>query len=256
MMRRFDSWNTVDTQTFQYWLGVVFFVFVLVGLSVGGWQLFERLSNRQLMPMRDILVSGDRVYVDDADLQQALNGLPEFGNFFSMNVNRVQQALVALPWVARVSVRKQWPNKLRVHLNEHQVVAHWNSSHLLNSEGEVFDAPQQHVSEALAQLSGPDDQAANILASYREMKAILGPVGLEVASLAISDRHSWTLTLTSQQVLMLGRKDIIERVQRWVGVLAELDIGKLEYVDLRYDTGFAVGWKQQKGSARDDQSNG
>lgn len=252
-----QDWEPQHLQGIRYWLGVVFFISVLSSLCIGGLAIYKRLSNSQLVPMRDILISGERRYVNDADLQQTLDELPMVGNFFSMDVDQVQKALVALPWVAQVSVRKQWPNKLKVYLDEHQVAARWNQQALLNDTGQVFVAPQQQIEETLVELSGPNEQSQSILAAFHQFAVLIEPTGLGIINLDVSDRHSWILTLTGPLVLHLGRRDQLERVARFTKMASQLEIEELSYVDLRYDTGFAVGHKeQQQGMPLDDQSNG
>lgn len=239
--------SEAQNQAMGYWLGVLFFIFVLGSLVIGGMKLFMRLSSSQLMPMSEMLISGERRYVDDLDLQQILNALPQANNFFSMDVDKVQQALVAMPWLQQVSVRKQWPNKLRIYLDEQQLTARWNQRALLNGDGVIFEASQNKIERPLAELSGPDDQAPKALNYYRRLSEVLTVASLKITSLAVSERHSWDVTLGNGIILRLGRHDIVERAERFVKLIGQLDLTKLAYVDLRYDTGFAVGLNTQEG---------
>jgi cell division protein FtsQ len=45
--------------------------------------------------------------------------------------------------VAQVSVRKKWPNKIKVYLTEQDVAARWNGNRFVNTKGEVFSAPDR-----------------------------------------------------------------------------------------------------------------
>jgi cell division protein FtsQ len=63
--------------------------------------------------------------------------------------------------------------------------------------------------------------------------------------MSLSERFAWRLTLVGGLTLDLGRTEFIDRVQRFVDLYPLLINNEryLEYVDLRYDTGMAVGWK-------------
>ncbi|UPW17940.1 cell division protein FtsQ/DivIB [Agarivorans sp. TSD2052] len=246
----------LQKQKLAYWAGVAFFVLVLLALSWGLHSVYLSISDKQLSPMNRLLVSGKREFVLDQELQQALAGLPEAGNFFSLDVSKVKAELEQLPWVEHVTVRKQWPDKLSVNLQEQQVVARWNNAALLNQQGHIFDAPQQRVSEVLVNLSGPDEQAAVVLATFKQLQQVLQSDGLSIASLALNERHAWQVSLANGIVLQLGKEDKLNRIARFVSVYPQLKPEAVAYVDLRYDTGFAVGWKKQEGLAINDQSNG
>ena len=243
-------------QRVSYWAGVGFFCVVLLGLAYSVHSVYSSVSDKQLSPMTRLLVSGKRDYVLDHELQQSLAALPEAGNFFSLDVSEVKLALEQLPWVKQVTVRKQWPDKLSIALQEQEVVARWNNAALLNQQGQIFEAPQQRVTSALASLSGPDEQAEAVLATFRQLQEVLQVRQLSIVSLALTERHAWQVELASGIVLKLGKEDKLNRMERFVSVYPRLKANAVDYIDLRYDTGFAVGWKKQEGLAIDDQSNG
>ena len=76
------------------------------------------------------------------------------------------------------------------------------------------------------------------------MQTILTGAALPIDELFLSERFAWQITLQNQVRLNLGRQEFIDRLQRFVDVypLLKQDKRAVEYVDLRYDTGLAVGW--------------
>jgi cell division protein FtsQ len=71
---------------------------------------------------------------------------------------------------------------------------------------------------------------------------------LSIDELVLSERYSWQLTLNDGVRLNLGREERIERIQRFMDVYQNIketqeDNKLVDYIDLRYDTGVAVGWK-------------
>jgi cell division protein FtsQ len=71
---------------------------------------------------------------------------------------------------------------------------------------------------------------------------------LAIDELVLSERFSWQLTLIDGVTLNLGRENRVERIQRFMDIYSTIKENtkadqQIDYVDLRYDTGAAVGWK-------------
>ena len=59
------------------------------------------------------------------------------GTFFTMNLGRARAALREVPWVRDVALRRQWPDRLEVAVDEHEPLARWNDDALVGTRGEV-----------------------------------------------------------------------------------------------------------------------
>jgi cell division protein FtsQ len=231
--------------------GLLFLAVVLICLAAAGTKLYRLLNDAESLPIQAVAIKGERTYTSDSDIQQALQSLMR-RSFFSADVTEVQQALEALPWVYRASVRREWPSRLKVYLQEQEPVAHWNGDAWLNVHGEVFAAPQQESLSALPQLEGPLDMAGEVLISYRQLSALLDINGFALNQLSLSPRHAWYAQLENGIVLDLGREDKMARIQRFINVYPHLQQAKkrVTRVDLRYDTGLAVGWDDAQHESR------
>ena len=76
---------------------------------------------------------------------------------------------------------------------------------------------------------------------------LLAGTGLRINELFLSERFAWNVQLNNGIKLNLGRKEFIDRFQRFIDLFELLDRQEksVDYVDLRYDTGLAVGWKTE-----------
>ena len=83
----------------------------------------------------------------------------DLGNFFQVNVNEVQQQVAQLPWVYSVSVRKHWPNELKIYVVDQTPIAMWNGDFLLNQFGKAFQAHSTALTHALPEFFGPEHPA-------------------------------------------------------------------------------------------------
>jgi len=249
-----DSVQPASQSRAAFLAGLLFFLLVLVGLYYGGLRIKDWLTDQKRLPMSELVVLGERKYVSDDEVRQVLLAIPESQNFFTLDVDQLQENLESLPWVYSASIRKRWPDRLKVFLKEQTVSAYWNEEDLLNKEGKVFHAPQDKIAEQLVYLYGPDQSSVEVLEVYRQLESLLTLNGFNIEALELTHRYAWNIQLKQGIELKLGREQRVDRVQRFIDIYPLLDAEKVAYVDLRYDTGVAVGWKPKR--ELDDQSNG
>ncbi|MBU3825591.1 MAG: cell division protein FtsQ/DivIB [Candidatus Oceanisphaera merdipullorum] len=234
--------------------GLSVFLVVLSALLWGLWQVFVWMTAANQVPVNNLMIQGEHHYLSREAVRDSVLDLPGVGNFFALEVDQVQQQLQALPWVYQASVRKQWPDTVRVYIVEQQPAARWNYHAMLNVHGEVFQASSEQLN--LVSLSGPDEESARVLAEYKKIKKYLQPKGYEIEQIHLTPRLSWELTLHGGTTLLLGREDVAARLQRFVDVYPDIEQReRVAYLDLRYDTGLAVGWKQDE-ETDNDQKHG
>ncbi|HEU0234226.1 MAG TPA: cell division protein FtsQ/DivIB [Gallionella sp.] len=163
------------------------------------------------------------------------------GNFFTVDIERLRQSLEKLPWVRSVTVRREFPGRLAVQLEEHQALARWNGAALVNTHGEVFSAESEQV---LPGFIGQMGDSGEVAQRYVEFSRQLAALNLQVVQLALSPRHAWQLRLSNGMVLELGREEMQQRLARFVTAYPyslAAQAGLARYVDMRYRNGFAVG---------------
>jgi cell division protein FtsQ len=212
------------------------FLVGLTGLAIAltGLQLAMRSP---LWPVRDVTVQGGLERTTRAEIEAALRGRVA-GNFFSVDVVEVRNALERLPWVRRAAVRRVWPDRLEATLEEHVALAYWGERSLVNTFGERFNG----TSEAkLPRFSGPPRSEGEVARRYARFNEIVTPLGTQVEEVILTPRLAWQLRLGSGVRLALGRDaDAAEvRLERFVQAAARGPV-RYDYVDLRYPNGFAL----------------
>ena len=218
-------------------------------LLAGIWWVSQR-SAFDLLAIEVGPVSGRTLdHVDEAAMG-TLGANRLEGHFFTVGLDHVRRRFEEVPWVRRAEVRRIWPNRLFVALEEHQVLARWkdDSGRFVNTHGELFSVNPAEVAnhQNLLLLSGPDGSQMLVTRRYDELAHQLLPLSMRPVALELSDRQSWTARLDSGITLKLGRDEgvpVADRVARWVTahplIQARLN-GRAEVVDLRYPNGFAV----------------
>ena len=221
---------------------------VAVAAAGLGWAL-----RHPSIVLSGITVSGDVTHNTAITLRA--NVAPRLrGNYFTMDLAQARAAFESVPWVRRAVVRREFPNRLRVELQEHQPVALWGpegESRLVNSFGEVFDANLGDVeNDNLPRLGGPSPAAsAAALALYRQIVPVLARLDLQVEQLLQSSGGSWQATLDSGAVIELGRgtnEEVLARVERFAQTATQVAgrygrrVDAVESVDLRHPNGYAL----------------
>lgn len=219
---------------------------LLVLMSLSVHMGLQWLQDPWRFPLEVVKIQGDFRYLDKARLQDMVE--PQLdGGFFTVDVARVCEVIESMPWVASATVKRIWPDRLRVRVTEQLPVARWGENGYLNERGEPFVPEPTQVAGDLPALAGPDGHEATVLEQYRAMSRALAPTGLRVAGVTLDDRRAWRLQTDSGVALELGRADTRRRLQRfvqaWQTVFADRLEG-LQRVDLRYSNGFSVRWQQ------------
>jgi cell division protein FtsQ len=214
-------------------VGVAGFLFA----AAGGWMLLRS----ELFPVREVTVAHPLQRTAKEDIESALHGRIR-GNFFAMSGDEVRAALEKLPWVRRAAVRRIWPDRLEVTLEEHVALARWGDDALVNTHGERFFGVSD---DALPLFVGPAGTEHEVALRYAGFSEAVAPLQAQVERIVLTPRLAWQLRLSGGLDVMLGRDgDLAEaRLKRFVGAhpatLATID-RRHEYVDLRYPNGFAL----------------
>src|SRR5687767_5685614 len=217
---------------------------VLAGLAMlaGCFGALYWLLAPERFPVSRVEIRGELMHTTRAGIEGAL---PRVGsNFFAADLAEVRVAVERLPWVRRVAVRRVWPDRLELSIEEHVALARWGIgeevSRLVNVQGETFSAKSK---EAMPAFVAPPGTSAEVARRYRRFAEIVAPLDTKIDRVVLTPRHAWQLRITDGQHLMLGREiDAAEgRMRLFVEIYARKFDGKRhEYVDLRYTHGFAL----------------
>jgi len=189
------------------------------------------------LPVRHVVFTEALPHTKRGEVEQVLPAALK-GNFFSLNLDMVRGALEKLPWVRHADVRRLWPGRLMVHLEEHRAAAAWNDRALLDIHGAVFEGVAWR---GMPHFYAPDGMEREVARRYGEFARIIDPLGMRVEQLVVSARQSWRVRLTGGISVELGREKLNERLARFARFYpkALAAVGSIPRVDMRYPNGFA-----------------
>lgn len=213
--------------------------------------LLKTIEFPTLLPVTDIQVKGQLNYLDKKEIRSMVQGAIN-GGFFTMDLKNVRELLMEKPWVDNVSLRKMWPARLDVIVEEKTPIAYWNGDAYLSEKGNVFKPTSIDNNLNLPGLKGPEGQHDNVWKFMNVLYKETARLNYEVVRLALDERRAWRLTIAekdnekNQIDIKLGRYETDKRLQRFVRILPTLITqdgfveNKVRAIDMRYPNGFAV----------------
>ncbi len=223
---------------------LAFAIFALAGL--------QALMRSPLFPMREISVRGELAHTERDDLERSVRGRVT-GNFFALDLGGIRAGLEQLPWVRRVDVRRVWPDRIEVSIEEHVALARWGDVGLVNTHGERFAG---QTDAELPVFAGPAGAEGEVTRRYHRFVELLAPLDWALERVILTPRFAWQLRLAGGLSIELGR-DLANapadaRLERFVRAYPQT-LGRIprrhEYVDLRYPNGFALRVPESERSA-------
>ena len=219
----------------------VFFIIIFIALSVYG---VKYMLNPNTLPIKNVKVEGVFNRLSQNELKvNVINNIQ--GGFFNINVDKVRLALLNMPWVRDVTVKRVWPDSLKVVVNEQIPSARWGDLGLLNESGVFFSPDGKTIPNDLPLLFGPVNSETKILNRYRTIQKKLQslPFRLNVSSVILNDRRAWSFDLKNGVRIIIGRYSFDDRLNRFLKFVPTLipdGINKIQSVDLRYSNGLSV----------------
>lgn len=226
-------------------LNAIAVTLMVIAVAFLAWAAVGWVTRLSAFNYREVVVTTPLAHASGAHLEAVIRGELR-GTFFTMDLDAARASLARVPWVRAVALRRQWPRRLEIEVDEHQPLARWNDGALVSTRGDVFTA---NWAGELPEFSGPDEQSRLMVERYREWGALLEPLALRVSGLRLSARGGWQVKTrdgNGELTLDVGRDDVTGRLARFVAVYART-VGVLartgkpvDHVDLRYRNGFAA----------------
>ena len=111
----------------------------VAALALLAWAALAWTVRQPAFAFREIVVYGPLVRANPAHLEAVIREELR-GTFFTMRLADAQRSLSRVPWVRGLALRRAWPGRLEVTVSEHEPLARWNDSALVNTHGETFTA--------------------------------------------------------------------------------------------------------------------
>lgn len=237
----------IDVRLLNLTTSVLVSVAVLVGIAAMLWWAIHNPA----FSIRGVTVLGDVAHNSATSLRSVV--VPQLkGNFFTLDLEAAKRAFETAPWVRRAVVQREFPNRLKVTLQEHEPVAHWGDelTQMVNKQGEVFEASGEGAEyDALPVLIGPEGQAVTLLTTYARLAPHVAPMQLQLKELELLPRGSWRAELNNGAEIALGRGteqelearlDLLSKTAPQIAARHQRAAKDIVLADMRYPGAYAL----------------
>jgi len=204
------------------------------------------LQNPNTLPVNKIHALGTFNNVNESMLREVV-AKTVTGGYFTVNVDEVKRAVEAIPWVYQANASRVWPDTISINVTEQTALAHWAMGGIVNQQGTLFKPETDSKTLALPVFDGPLGMERNMTEFYLMARTVIEPLGLTISELHMDNRRAYRLTLNNGIVVLLGRENMTERLQRFARVYNKVLVARaddIERIDTRYSNGLAVGWNK------------
>jgi cell division protein FtsQ len=167
------------------------------------------------------------------------------GGLLRVNLDDVVDNVLALSWPREVQARRVWPGSVDVSVTKDPIAARWGAGGVLNSSGEVIDAPGTPDSE-LPLIRCANANGARAMQIFQMLGQVLSDTPLKIAAIEENGLGEWQVTFTNDLTVSLGHEELLQRVERFYRVyrqVIEHRADEVERIDARYGNGVAVSWR-------------
>ncbi len=204
------------------------------------------IEKQNWFAIEHVSVTGNFTHTSDAQLLNFYNNvLGE--SLLSHSLESLLALAITPEWIKSASIRKVWPNKIQIHAVEHTPLAIWRERSLITSNGQII-TPSAVPNLSLPNLFGPEGAHQIVLEQFELVSQVLSSTDLRAINLTLEARGAWSITLSNNLVVRLGREEVLARLQRFIAVYkSDLSgrISEIISIDARYPHGVSVDWKKE-----------
>ena len=228
-------------------------VTITVVLLMTGVVLADQLFRPGRFTIERIHIHGNSARVDAQTVERTA-WLALIGNYFTADLEEIENALVRLPGVYQAAVRRHWPDTLEISITEAGAIALWYATDgsALESRDYVNLPPDSNITLQPV-LRSPTADRHTVIDAFLDLVSSLALLDLEVKKLSIDEAGDWVVVLQSASLQIpveleidVGRGNPVRKVDQFVAVFDSVlqdRLPDIERVDMRYDSGFAVQWR-------------
>jgi cell division protein FtsQ len=210
---------------------------LLVGL---GWVVRQETSGERPITHYELTAPLNQLAYSEVEAVLA----PYMGrSFWTVELNKIQSELVRLDWVDQALVKRSWPNRLKISVQEQVPVARWSDTGLVNQKGEVFFPRNLQAFEQLASISGRIERSAELLRQLGAFQSLMNGLSWSIASLEEVSEGVWRIQVLDGPTVVVDSHHPMKKMQRFIAAypaVKESFRKSAQVYDLRYSNGFAV----------------
>lgn len=168
----------------------------------------------------------------------------EYDGFFTLRLKEFENDLNDLGWVYKANIKRQWPYKLVIEIEEQMPMFRWNQDYLLNKYGQPFPVDDESF-EDRPLLKGEYGREQVLAQLYEQYNHQFNALGIAIKSLEEDARYDKVMHLNNGVIINMGRDNVELQMQRCLkmfALLSDEERTAIATIDLRHSHGLAISW--------------
>lgn len=213
----------------------------------------DNIVSNKAMPVRAVAIDGALKRLTKKELADITGRMVAGENITTLNLDELSSTIAQMPWVAKVIVKKRMPDTIEISVREHEPAAYFNDGLYDASTKTPFYPDMEHFNLPLVRLRATHDNlASDVYDRARVFMRQFKDSRYEIVEVSLDKARCYRVKLSNGIELVLGRDDgkttLIDRIKVFKEAFLQtnIDVNAVEYIDLRYDSGFAIGFKKHR----------
>ena len=216
-------------------------LFAIALVMIGAIYLFRVAQD---VPIRQVSVATELEHVNKDRVREVCANYVGDG-FFSADLTGLERDLSAIAWVRNASVRRSWPNRIVINIEEQVPRFRWGETGLLNKYAESFDVKNAEAFSSLPHLYGNKGREMRLARIYLDYSKAFREAGLVVEKLKEDERLNMQLQLKNGMEIALGSENVSQKLDQFLRsykLFSPAQRERILAVDLRHGNGIAIRW--------------
>ena len=240
--------NVRETPTYQKrFLRRAIIYFILFFCLPVAFSLIYYHPRFNLFPITTIRIFVDQSFVDTNPLKSLIRQKIK-GNFFTTPLHPILHELLLVDQIKGASIQRVWPHSLYIYIDGYRPIAYWNQDEVITAVGYTFKIPSNMNIKLPVQIEGPASASKNMAEWLTIFHKTLQSLHLDIQKFILSN-GLYSIMLTNGIQVILGNHDLSQRLDRLITLYSKV-VGHCEdnvkVIDLRYNSGLAIKWKDEK----------
>jgi cell division protein FtsQ len=223
---------------------LLIFIIIVVYLNI------KNTNDRTIyFPIKEISIESKIINTSKDDVFEKSKNYLNSKSFFNFKINILKKEIEKVPWVKSADIRRVYPGKIKIYIEEHAPIAIWNNKSYMNDVGDIFLI--QDIKKNLPVIISNQSGNKIMFLYFTLLLKYISDYNfdMEIKKIEENDIRSLSAHFSSGIIVKFGSKDIRNKIHAFVKIYNTLnssDLEKIGYIDMRYSNGFSIGWKSVK----------
>ncbi len=190
---------------------------------------------KNILPIENVNIRTELTNEKVAKVKAIFEGVDN-KNYFGIDIEKIQNDILKMPWVDKVIVSKVWPKSLNINIVEAKPIAQWKNKYV-SIRGKIFDTDNDVKN--LPVFIGEEKMIKNLISHYVNLQHEYMKYDLSIDEVKIDTRGSLEILLNDSNRVLLGSVNINNKNALALQVVKEKKMVGTR-IDMRYENGFSL----------------